>query len=80
MAYESMNGRPTVGFGSLLSAFLLGATAGAAVAVLTAPRSGRETRAQLKDLARDMRAKATKVVDEASETARSVQDTLKDTL
>jgi gas vesicle protein len=45
----------TRGFGSLLGAFALGATAGAAIALLTAPRSGRETRAQLKDAARDLK-------------------------
>jgi gas vesicle protein len=41
--------------GSLLGFFLLGATAGAAIALLTAPRTGRETRAQLKDAARDLK-------------------------
>jgi len=53
MAHESMTG----GFGSILSAFVLGATAGAAIALLTAPRSGRETRAQLKDVALDIKQK-----------------------
>ena len=36
------------GFGSFLGAFVLGAAAGATIALLTAPRSGRETRARLK--------------------------------
>lgn len=53
MAHENMTG----GFGSLLSAFVLGATAGAAIALLTAPRSGRDTRAQLKDVALNIRRK-----------------------
>jgi len=44
----------TRGFGSLLGAFVLGATAGATIALLTAPRTGSETRAQLKDAARDL--------------------------
>jgi gas vesicle protein len=35
-------------------AFLAGAATGAAVALLTAPRSGRETRDRLKVLARDV--------------------------
>ena len=38
---------------SLFLAFLAGAMTGAAVALLTAPQSGRETRDRLKDLARD---------------------------
>ncbi len=42
------------GFGSFLGMFAMGAAAGAAIALLTAPRSGRETRAQLKGAARKM--------------------------
>lgn len=42
------------GFGWYLGAFALGATAGVAIALLTAPRSGRETRAQLKRAALDL--------------------------
>ncbi len=38
---------------SLLLTFLAGAVTGAVVALLTAPRSGRETRSRLKDLALD---------------------------
>lgn len=45
------------GFGSLLTAFVLGATAGAVVALLTAPSSGRDTRAQLKGAALDLKKK-----------------------
>lgn len=37
----------------LILAFVLGAAAGATVALLTAPQSGRESRQKLKDLARD---------------------------
>jgi gas vesicle protein len=43
------------GVGSWLGVFVLGATAGAAIALLTAPRTGRETRGQLKDAARDLK-------------------------
>ena len=53
MAHDNL----TRGYGSLLGAFLLGATAGATVALLTAPRSGRETRAQLRSAALDMKKK-----------------------
>lgn len=42
------------GFGSFLSAFVLGAATGAAVALLTAPRSGRETRQLLKGTSLDL--------------------------
>ena len=59
MAQESMTG----GFGSRLSAFVLGAAAGAAIALLTAPRSGRETRAQLKDAALDLKRKMERAPD-----------------
>lgn len=36
------------GLGSFLGAFVLGAAAGATIALLTAPRTGRETRERLK--------------------------------
>lgn len=42
-----MSERNGFGAGQLFLAFLGGAAAGAAVALLTAPRSGRDTRAQL---------------------------------
>jgi gas vesicle protein len=42
------------GFGSFLGMFAVGAAAGAAIALLTAPRSGRETRARLKGAALKM--------------------------
>jgi gas vesicle protein len=42
------------GLGSILGTFVLGAAVGAAIALLTAPRSGRETRERLKSKARDL--------------------------
>ena len=45
----------------LFLAFLLGAAAGATVALLTAPQSGRETRERIKDLARDAAGEAKRV-------------------
>ena len=57
----------------LLAAFTAGAVAGAAVAYLTAPRSGRETRAALQDWAREAREKASRIphaVREAVERGR----------
>jgi len=46
---------------ALFLAFLAGALAGAAVALLTAPQSGRETRDRLKGLGRDAAGRATHV-------------------
>ena len=46
------------GAGSILLAFILGAVSGAAVALLYAPASGRETRDYLGDKAAEARAKA----------------------
>ncbi len=45
----------------LILAFLAGAVSGTVVALLTAPRSGRETRERLKDIARDATGKAFRV-------------------
>jgi len=45
----------------LIAAFTAGAVAGAAVAFLTAPRSGKETRAALQDWAKDARDKASRL-------------------
>jgi gas vesicle protein len=45
----------------LFVAFTAGAVAGAAVAYLTAPRSGKETREALQDWARDARDKASRI-------------------
>ena len=42
------------GFGRYLSAFVLGAAAGVAITLLTAPRSGRETRERLKNAGLDL--------------------------
>ena len=46
------------GAGSVLMAFVLGAAAGAAIALLYAPATGEETRRRLKDKARASREKA----------------------
>jgi gas vesicle protein len=53
----------TNGYGGahLLIAFLAGTVAGAAVAYLTAPGSGRETRESLKGWAGEVRGKAVRV-------------------
>jgi gas vesicle protein len=55
MAQNNDNGS---GAGSILLAFILGAVSGAAVALLYAPGTGRETREYLGEKAREGRAKA----------------------
>ncbi len=52
---------------SWLATFVLGAAAGAAVALLTAPTSGRKSRAWLKDGARKLRDGAEDQVDRAQD-------------
>lgn len=56
-----------------LGGFLLGALTGAAVALLFAPRTGEETRAELRDGVRRLK-------DRADETVRTMQDAVGDTL
>jgi gas vesicle protein len=58
------------GGGGVLVAFVLGAIAGAAVALLVAPASGEETRRKLGERAREGR-------DKASEAARQGRDFLR---
>ncbi len=57
------------GVGGIVTAFVLGALAGAAVALLFAPASGQETREFLGEKAREGKAKA-------SETARQTREVL----
>jgi gas vesicle protein len=64
------------GAGSVLLAFLLGAVSGAAVALLYAPASGRETREYLGERAREGRERAT----EASERGREMINQGRETL
>jgi len=53
----------TRGFTTLqvFTAFVTGAVAGAAVAFMTAPRSGKETREALQGWAQDVRSKAVRI-------------------
>ena len=64
------------GAGSILLAFILGAVSGAAVALLYAPATGRETREFLGEKAREGRDRAA----EASERGRQVINQGRDTL
>ena len=64
------------GAGSVLLAFILGAVSGAAVALLYAPATGRETREFLGEKAREGRERA----NEASERGRQALNQGRDTL
>ena len=64
------------GAGSILLAFVLGAISGAAVALLYAPASGRETREYLGEKAREGRVRAS----EAAATGREMLNQGRDTL
>ncbi len=57
----------SAGPGSVLLAFLLGAVAGAAVALLYAPATGRETRDYLGERARQGRDRATDLAQKSRE-------------
>jgi gas vesicle protein len=68
------------GAGSILLAFILGAVSGAAVALLYAPASGRETRDYLGDRAAEARAKAAEAAALARERASEVASKGRDAL
>jgi gas vesicle protein len=65
-----MNNDHAIGFGIGL---LTGAVIGGAIALLYAPKSGKETRQLIKD-------KVTEVVDEVKEETGGVMDTVKETV
>ena len=64
------------GAGTVLLAFVLGAIAGAAVAFLTAPASGRETREYLGEKAREGRARAAEAAAKGREAITQGRETL----
>lgn len=64
------------GSGSVMLAFLLGAVAGAAVALLFAPATGKETREYLSERAREGRQKAAEAARQAREAIQRQQETL----
>jgi gas vesicle protein len=53
--------------GSMLLSFLLGGVVGAGLALLLAPQSGEETRKKIRDLADDVKDKATGYVDKTKD-------------
>lgn len=65
------------GAGTVLLAFLVGAIGGAAVALLYAPTSGRETREYLGERAREGRVMANEMADCGREAMKQGKDVLK---
>jgi gas vesicle protein len=64
------------GAGSILLAFILGAISGAAVALLYAPASGRETREYLGERADEARARAAEAAARGREVLNQGRETL----
>ena len=64
------------GAGSILLAFLLGAASGAALALLYAPSSGRETREYLGDRANEARTRAAEAASKGREVFSQGRETL----
>jgi len=64
------------GAGSILLAFILGAVSGAAVALLYAPATGRETREYLGDRAREGRQRAAEAAAKSREVLNQGRETL----
>jgi len=64
------------GAGNILLAFLLGAVSGAAVALLYAPASGRETREYLGDRANEARARAAEAAARGREAINQGRETI----
>ena len=66
----------SAGAGSILLAFILGAVSGAAVALLYAPASGRDTRDYLGEKAREGRARAAEAAAKGREALSQGRETL----
>lgn len=68
--------RDDSGAGSILLAFILGAVSGAAVALLYAPATGRETREYLGERAEEARARAAEAAAKGREAITQGKETL----
>ena len=66
----------SAGAGSILLAFILGAVSGAAVALLYAPASGRDTRDYLGEKAREGRARAAEAAAKGRDALAQGRETL----
>lgn len=68
--------RDSIGPGTLMLAFVVGAATGAVAALLLAPASGEETREYLGQKARESRDRAREAVDHGRDTVRRQKETL----
>ena len=66
----------SAGAGSILLAFILGAVSGAAVALLYAPGSGRQTREYLGEKAREGKLRAADAAEKGREAVKQGRETL----
>jgi gas vesicle protein len=64
----------------VLTGFLVGSVIGAATALLYAPRSGQETRAEIRDKAYEIRDRTTETVKDTVSQAKSKAYEIKDTV
>ena len=64
------------GAGTVMLAFLMGAVAGAAVALLYAPATGKETREYLGERARDGREKASALAEKGKQALNEGRETI----
>ena len=61
-------------FGAFFAGFVIGGLVGAAVALLTAPQSGEETRTLIRDKSIELKDKATETVEEARQRAEELAE------
>jgi gas vesicle protein len=64
----------------IIGGFLVGSVIGVATALLFAPRSGEETRAEIRDKAVELRDRTTETVNQTVSQAKSKASELKDTV
>jgi gas vesicle protein len=65
---------------AIILSFLFGGLVGAGVALLMAPKPGKETREKIKELAEDAKEKAETLVDQVKGKAEVIVDQVKDTV